>query len=98
MNVFSKKMLFQVTIALIFPATLSLSAPPPPGQKDDKKDKDAKIAPLIARCDRADAIYPVGAKAKFVISSTTTGAPVKPVTFSSSPARPVNFRPSESAT
>jgi len=73
MNVFSKKMLFQLTIALIFPATLSLSAPPPPGQKDEKKDKDAKIAALIARCERADAIYPVGAKAKFVISSTISG-------------------------
>ena len=42
-----------------------------PAQAQDAKGK--KSLPLTARCDREDAIYKVGEKATFLVSSITDG-------------------------
>ncbi len=39
----------------------------------DKKDKKDTAPPLTARCERSDAIYSVGDKAKFIVAGTTAG-------------------------
>jgi cephalosporin-C deacetylase len=75
MNVFTGRMLRRSGLAVLVLATVWL--PAAPGQDKDKQDKDKQDkgkkdkAALVARCDRDDAIYHVGERAKFVLSSTT---------------------------
>lgn len=78
MNEFARRSLMRSCVALFLlgilglPATSGQEFKPDP-KKDVKKDSKTAVSPLLARCDRADATYPVGAKAKFLLSSTVAG-------------------------
>jgi cephalosporin-C deacetylase len=73
MNVFTGRMLCRSGLAVFVLATVWL--PSTPGQDKNKQDKGKKDnkdnTALVARCDRDDAIYHVGERAKFVLTSPT---------------------------
>src|SRR5947209_423338 len=66
MTLLPRRMLFAS-----WPAVVLLAAWfAPPNALGQKDAKDAAPPPLVTRCDRNDAIYKVGEKAKFLLTST----------------------------
>jgi hypothetical protein len=73
MKVFRGRKLYRLGLSALILVLAWLPAAPGQDQKDKKDHKDAKLPDLMARCERNNAIYHVGEKAKFLITCNAPG-------------------------